>query len=382
LQATINTASAGTFSATYTLNLSDDTSITGHTGQSISLTLTGKARGASTLYWTGGTSSWDVGTTSNWTDLSTSEVYLSGDTVNFDDTHATNRSVTLNTAVTPAAVTISNSSGNNYTIGGSGSIGGTAGLTKTGSGGATLSTVNSYSGGTTVNGSGTLTATKLTALGTGPLAINNTATAKFQGNLGTVVLPSVKLNNNSVAPTATLDIDQNSVVIPYVSASPFATIRKQVMYGANNGTGIISSSADGSTTGVGYAEAGELGIDGGGTYDNNQPTSTSTTITDEAVIMKYTFIGDFNLDGNVDFADFTNWAGNSGDFSGTADWFQGDANYDGNVDFSDFSAWAGNEGSTGLAANGPVPVPEPSTLVLGALGFLGLAALRRRRRAR
>jgi autotransporter-associated beta strand protein len=262
----------------------------------------------------------------------------------------------------------------------SNAVSGAGGLTKTSSGLLTMSGNSSYSGGTTVNGTGTLRGTNLHALGTGGLAINNSATMQFQGNLGTVVLPSVNLNNNSLTPTATFDIDQNSVVIPYVSASPFATIRKQVMYGANNGTGIISSTADGSTTAVGYAEASELGIDGGGNYLNHQPTNTNTAIPDEAVILKYTYVGDFNLDGNVSNSDFILWNGNNGTTDGTADWNQGDANFDGNVTQSDFILWNGNNGSTGLSGGGGGPVPEPSTLVLAALGMAGLAAVACRRR--
>jgi PEP-CTERM motif len=50
---------------------------------------------------------------------------------------------------------------------------------------------------------------------------------------------------------------------------------------------------------------------------------------------------------------------------------------------SDRLAWNGNNGSTSgeLSAGGPVPVPEPSTLVLAALGLAGISTVARRRYA-
>jgi hypothetical protein len=151
----------------------------------------------------------------------------------------------------------------------------------------------------------------------------------------------------------------------------------------NNGTGIISTSADNITTSVGYAEAGELGIDGGGSYTNQEPTTTNTTITDETVILKQTYVGDFDLDGSVTGSDFLNWSGSLPVTDGSADWYQGDADYDGNITIADFIAWGGNFPASGLSGRGggPVPVPEPSTLVLAALGLAGLATVSRRRRS-
>ena len=52
LQANLDTASAGNFSAAYTLTLGDDASITGHTNQNVTLNLSGRVRNNGTIYWT------------------------------------------------------------------------------------------------------------------------------------------------------------------------------------------------------------------------------------------------------------------------------------------------------------------------------------------
>ena len=155
LNANLSTASIGSFSAVYTLTLGDDASITGHTNQNVTLNLAGRVRNNGAIYWTAASdSAWDLShTKTNWTDTSFSDVYLEGDTVVFNDTQnpSGSRSVTLNSSVSPASVTVNHSTGSDYTISGSGAIGGSGGLTKAGSGKFTLSTNNTYSGGTTVD---------------------------------------------------------------------------------------------------------------------------------------------------------------------------------------------------------------------------------------
>jgi len=110
------------------------------------------------------------------------------------------------------------------------------------------------------------------------------------------------------------------------------------------------------------------------------------------VLVKLTFAGDSNLDGQVDVTDLgelaTNW-------QSPGDWTDGDFNYDGFVDVSDLGAlatnWqAGVSASSTLAPSrleealaavglGGVSVPEPTTLL--SVACLTLAAFVRRRRA-
>ena len=85
--------------------------------------------------------------TVNWIDSGgVSEKFFNLDTVTFG-TGPANRNVTLDTVVSPGAVTVNNAAGSDYSISGSGSIadsgvtGGTP-LTKAGAGTLTLGTAN------------------------------------------------------------------------------------------------------------------------------------------------------------------------------------------------------------------------------------------------
>jgi hypothetical protein len=102
--------------------------------------------------------------------------------------------------------------------------------------------------------------------------------------------------------------------------------------------------------------------------------------------VRYTLLGDSNLDGDVNVADLANLAGNFGQTSGQF-WINGDFDYNGNVNVADLADLAGNFGkdlsSAGLAADiasSASTVPEPTTL--GLLSTLPAAALSLRRRRR
>jgi hypothetical protein len=110
----------------------------------------------------------------------------------------------------------------------------------------------------------------------------------------------------------------------------------------------------------------------------------------------YTLLGDANLDGLVNSADFNILAANFN--QSITGWDQGDFNYDGLVNSADFNALAANfnQGVSGAASAGDVTaldafavanglslptssVPEPATTGLLAMGALGVLARRRRR---
>jgi hypothetical protein len=86
------------------------------------------------------------------------------------------------------------------------------------------------------------------------------------------------------------------------------------------------------------------------------------------------YAGDANLDGVVDGADYTAWA----DHLQQAGKFRdGDFNCDGIIDGADYTLWADHFNS---AAAGALPVPEPSSGMLGTLAALLIAARCRARR--
>ncbi|MFY7816740.1 MAG: autotransporter-associated beta strand repeat-containing protein [Akkermansiaceae bacterium] len=134
-----------------------------------------------TLTWTGTTSnSWDTTTTNNWSGASPNTFY-NNDDVLLNDTALT-RAVTITGTLAPRTAEINTSLG--YTFSGTGSIGGTASLTKNGTGTLTLSntTANTFSGGITLNaGNINLSNDTLNAngLGTGPVTMNGGVISMF-----------------------------------------------------------------------------------------------------------------------------------------------------------------------------------------------------------
>lgn len=132
-----------------------------------------------TITWTGGNGSWEVGGPNNWDLGGSAATFLQGDATLFDDGASTGN-VTVSGALTPASVTISNSS-LPYTFTGSGPIGGSGDLLKEGSGSATIAVAASYSGstivdaGTLVFGNGGTTG----GIGSGAVIVNEGATLRL-----------------------------------------------------------------------------------------------------------------------------------------------------------------------------------------------------------
>ncbi len=131
------------------------TNITTVTPNQIAFVVT-SGRPATNLVWKGDSVSnhWDYVTTNDWVNGANYFQFLPGDRVAFNDSGAPNTNITLQAALGPAAVVVSNAT-QNFTFAGSGSISGATGLTKTNSGTLTLLTTNSYTG-PTILGGGTL----------------------------------------------------------------------------------------------------------------------------------------------------------------------------------------------------------------------------------
>jgi fibronectin-binding autotransporter adhesin len=175
-------ASAGTASQSrYAMTV--DTS----TPHQVNLVVTG---GPSDLKWNSTSSTtWDTAGQFNWFDTigGTNTPFFATDTVTFDDSvSGVVTNVTLDAgAVFPTSVT-NNSTVNNFVIGGSGNISGTANIVKLGTSTLTINATNNFTGTVTVAG-GTLVTGSATALGTtnGPTIVTNAGTLDVFGqNLG------------------------------------------------------------------------------------------------------------------------------------------------------------------------------------------------------
>jgi hypothetical protein len=168
--------------------------------------------------------------------------------------------------------------------------------------------------------------------------------------------------------------------------------------GAWNGPGIISTTAATEDATLGAPKYG-IGFSDGNDKINGH--SIVVGIGSGQIELKYTLLGDANLDGTVNGSDFSILAGNFG--QGYSNWDQGNFLYTPAVNGTDFSALAANFGqgdsgadasvsSADIAAldafanaNGlPLPtiaaVPEPASV--GLIALTGIAALTRRRRSK
>ena len=286
----------------------------------------------------------------------------------FITAHVVLNSQTIATVVNP---------GDSFKI--SSAISGNGGLTVAGSGTFALSGTNTYLGGTTV--SGTLAVDNAASLpAAGALTIQNGGKVQFAAGIGGVSVSSL-----SIAGSGGLDINNNHLFISYTGSDPIANIAallKSGYAGGNwNGPGIFSSSVPSNPGyGIGYADGAD-GVVGG--------------IGSGQIEVKFTLLGDANLDGTVNGTDFNIMAANFN--QRVTGWDKGDFNYDGAVNGSDFVLLADNFNqfasqsavATGdmaaldafAAANGFLSdLPEPAAGLLMML-FACPAMISRRRRA-
>ena len=319
------------------------------------------AAGPAHLTWNNnqGTSLWNT-TDTNWNNGSSNTTYSDSTPVTFDDNNpsstSANYAVALNTVVSPGSITANNSNGN-YTISGTGSIAGSASLTKSGTGKLTINTTSTSLGAVTVN-AGTL---------------------QFGTSTGVANLAAL-----SITGTGTFDVTNNHVFINYGSGTdPIASIAALLATGYNSGAwngagGIITSAplvVGGLTYGLGYADGADL-------------QHLATGVPSGTIEIKYTLLGDADLNGIVNGIDFGILAANFN--KGITGWDEGDFDYNNIVNGLDFGDLAANfnKGAAGTdavaaldafaAANGLLAdVPEPASI--GLIGIAGMGLMARRR---
>ena len=153
----------------------------------------------------------------------------------------------------------------------------------------------------------------------------------------------------------------------FTGTAPLSELRAKILTGFAGGNwngagGILSSTAAASAAldGIGYADAA----------DTANPTALPS------FVVRYTLLGDANLDGTVGIADFSRLGAN---YNQAGFWDDGDFNYDGQIGIGDFSLLASNYNNSigpGSTARGAA-VPEPASL--GLLLATGAVFVRRRR---
>ncbi len=166
---------------------------------------------------------------------------------------------------------------------------------------------------------------------------------------GDKVLTTVSL---SITGTGRLDLADNDMIWDYSGATPFATAQTLLTSGyaggAWNGAGIYTSMGNSTSLALGFAEASDVAP--GGKFSGE-------AVDGDAILIKFTYYGDANLDGMTDLNDLWRF---SGGFMHSGAWAQGNFNYSGGViDAADLGLlgvnWQAGVGSP-LA---PVPTSDP-----------------------
>ncbi len=211
----------------------------------------------------------------------------------------------------------------------------------------------------------------LTKAGAGVLEVRNVRAQGLFINAGTVkVLPDGSDNGTSDlktlsiagatnAWTATLDLSDNDLIIDYSGVSPMPTVLDQIRSaysgGSWSGRGISSSLANATTHALAYADNALYGL----------TSFSGQAVDDTSVLIKYTYSGDSNLDGQVDIFDLgrlaTNW-------QTSGSWVNGDFDYSAFVDISDLGLLA-----TNWQAGVGNPLGPSFAEAMASLGFTNVA---------
>jgi hypothetical protein len=165
---------------------------------------------------------------------------------------------------------------------------------------------------------------------------------------GNKVLRTTRLNMSG---TSKIDLADNDMIIDVGGATPLATVRGYIITGRNGGdwlgNALTTSSAalDPTHKGLGVADNAVLGLTsfGGQTVDSS------------SVLVKFTYLGDADLDGDVDVGDLGRLA-TAWQTAGV--WTDGDFDYSGSIDVGDLGLLATNWQAGAGTPLAPKALPE------------------------
>jgi autotransporter-associated beta strand protein len=214
----------------------------------------------------------------------------------------------------------------------------------------------------------------LTKAGAGTLTLNGLPSGALTVNAGTVAIAAGnatrKVSAVTLATDASLDLTTNDLIVDYATASPYAALLASAKGAYNTGlrdkAGLLSSTA---------AAAGVDGVTTLAIVDNTAGAYTTfdgVGVDNTAILIKYTYFGDANLDGVVNEADVALFT-----IGGTT-WRQGDFNYDGTVNEDDRMLLTLGGAKQGAPINPSVPEPAG----IATLAIVGAWAAGRRRQRR
>ncbi len=358
---------------------------------------------------------------------------LNGNSINLGG-NIVNNSANLQTINMPLqllqATTLSAISGN-LVFGGA--ITGNFGVALSGPGSVTLLAVNGYTGDTNING-GSMTIASGGSIASSNIAVAALSTLNINGSFTTI--PALTVNGGTVnfggnttnaiiaVKLSAINLNSNALV-KVGAASPNRTVLYTSALNFTDGTGLLDLGASdlivhggslsaittelstGRNGGNGAAWTGTVGITSSSAAATSSNTALGVEVNDDGsghalvssfdgvpvsdgdILVKYTFVGDADLSGNIDATDYTMI--DNGFAKSLAGWNNGDFNYDGVINGDDYTLIDNafnTQGSVSFAAITVEPtetiaatasVPEPVNLVVMAFAAIGLRSRRRRR---
>jgi hypothetical protein len=195
----------------------------------------------------------------------------------------------------------------------------------------------------TISGTVNAGSVALTKAGAGATVMNNVRAGTLAVNAGTLsVAPNgtnagaSRVTALSIAggatPTATLDLNDNDLLI---TTGTYAAVKDAVAFARHSGAwdrrGLTSTAARNA-----LPKNKTLGVVTGAEYlSTGQSLFDTFAVTSGNVLVKFTYYGDTDLNGKVDFDDYSRT--DSGFNIHKTGWFNGDFDYNGQVDFDDYS---------------------------------------------